>query len=226
MSFNKLTAIGNLGADVELRYSPSGIPVANFSIATTEKWTDKDGVKQEHTEWLRCVAWRNQAENIAKYLHKGSKVYVEARVRNSSYTDAEGIKRYSTEYNVDFVEFLDSKGSNGNGDTADTIDRSDVFIKITESVIKINPKSSVEEVITKVIESSADLKKNYNHKALLDVAKKLAIANPTIAVIDIIKSAVKYVQENTINTPEDLATDTPFVVEEKVIPVITMKKKK
>jgi len=96
-SVNKVILIGNLGADPELRYTPSGAAVANFNIATTEKWKDKDGQMQERTEWHRIILWSRQAEIAKEYLRKGSSVYIEGRIQNRSYDDKDGVKRYVTE---------------------------------------------------------------------------------------------------------------------------------
>lgn len=96
-SVNKVILIGNLGADPELRYTPSGAAVANFNIATTEKWKDRDGQLQERTEWHRIVLWSRQAEIAKEYLRKGSAVYIEGRIQNRSYDDKDGVKKYITE---------------------------------------------------------------------------------------------------------------------------------
>ena len=111
MGINKVILVGNLGQKPEMRYTSSGIPVANFSIATTERWgTDEQGQRKEHTEWHRCVAWRKLAEICSQYLDKGTKVYVEGRIRRSEYTGQDGIKRYSTEIVIDQMEILTPKG--------------------------------------------------------------------------------------------------------------------
>lgn len=117
MSLNKMIAIGRLGADPDLKYTPSGDAVCNFSIATTEKWKDKTGQKQERTEWIRCVAWRQQAELIAKYLTKGREVYVEGKLQTRSW-DKDGQKQYMTEVNVSNVVFLGSGKGGGQRDEA------------------------------------------------------------------------------------------------------------
>ena len=90
---NKMNIIGYLGADPELRYTSSGRSVANLRIATTERWTDKAGTAQEHTEWHRVVAWANLAEASAKYLKKGSLVSIEGPIRSRKFTDKEGVQR-------------------------------------------------------------------------------------------------------------------------------------
>jgi len=110
-SVNKAILIGNLGADPELRYTPSGAAVANFNIATTERWKDKDGQPQEKTEWHRIILWSRQAEIAKEYLHKGSSVYIEGRIQNRNYEDKDGIKRYVTEIVGQRMQLLGSRGA-------------------------------------------------------------------------------------------------------------------
>jgi len=94
---NKVILIGNLGANPELRYTPGGQAVANLRIATTERWTDKAGQRQEATEWHRVVLWGKQAEVAGQYLVKGRQVYIEGRIRTRQWQDQQGQKRFSTE---------------------------------------------------------------------------------------------------------------------------------
>lgn len=110
---NKVMLIGNLGKDPELRYTSSGDAVANFSIATGESWKDKDGNKQERTEWHNIVAWKKLAEICGEYLKKGKKVYVEGRLQTRSYDDKEGVKRYVTEIVADQMLMLGDKPEGG-----------------------------------------------------------------------------------------------------------------
>jgi single-strand DNA-binding protein len=106
-SLNKVFLIGNLGADPEIRYTPAGTAVGNFSIATTEVWNDKAGERQEKTEWHRVVVWNKNAENCAEYLKKGRSVHVEGRLQTRSWEDKDsGAKRYTTEVVADRVTFL------------------------------------------------------------------------------------------------------------------------
>lgn len=97
MSLNKVQLIGNLGQDPELKHTQSNEPVCNFSLATSEKWTDKNNQKQERTEWHRVVVWGKQAETCSQYLSKGRQVYVEGKLQTRDYEDKDGIKRYTTE---------------------------------------------------------------------------------------------------------------------------------
>jgi len=112
-SVNKAILIGNLGADPELRYTPSGQAVATFNIATTEKWRDKENQMKESTEWHRIVLWARLAEIAKEYLHKGSPVYIEGRIQTRNYEDKEGVKRYVTEIVGQRLQLLGSRGASG-----------------------------------------------------------------------------------------------------------------
>ncbi|MDB5049036.1 MAG: single-strand binding protein [Fibrobacteres bacterium] len=114
-SLNKATLIGNLGKDPEVRAIPSGAKVANFSIATTESYTDKNGQKVDKTEWHNIVMWRGLAEVAEKYLRKGSQVYIEGRLQTRSWDDQNGQKRYTTEIVADNMVMLGRPGNGGSG---------------------------------------------------------------------------------------------------------------
>jgi single-strand DNA-binding protein len=118
-SVNKAILIGNLGRDPEIRYTPSGQAVASFTLATSEKWRDKDGQMQERTDWHNIVCWGRQAELANQYLKKGRPVYIEGRIQNRSYDDKEGNKKYISEVVVQRLQFLggkpDDAGSGGGG---------------------------------------------------------------------------------------------------------------
>jgi len=94
---NKVILIGNLGSDPEIRYTQSGTAVASLSVATTRKWKDKDGQKQEETEWHRVNVWAQKAEFCGNYLKKGSKVYVEGRLQTRKWKDQDNKDRFTTE---------------------------------------------------------------------------------------------------------------------------------
>jgi single-strand DNA-binding protein len=111
-SVNKVILIGNLGADPELKYTPSQRPLCNLRIATTEVYKDKSGQRQEKTEWHRVTVWGDQAENCNKYLSKGRSVYVEGRLQTRSY-DKDGQKHYATDIVADRVVFLGGGGGEG-----------------------------------------------------------------------------------------------------------------
>ena len=96
-SVNKVILIGNLGRDPELKFTPSGVPMAKFSIATTERFKDSEGNQQEKTEWHNIVLWRRLAEIANEYLKKGSPVYIEGRIQTRSWDDENGVKKYMTE---------------------------------------------------------------------------------------------------------------------------------
>ena len=111
---NKVILIGNLGKDPETRYMPSGKAATNFSIATSERFKDREtGEPQERTEWHRVATFDRLAEIAAEYLKKGSKVYVEGRLRTRKWQDKEGKDRYSTEIIADQMQMLDSRGMGG-----------------------------------------------------------------------------------------------------------------
>ena len=103
---NKAQLIGHLGCDVELRYTQSGTPVANFRVATNEYWNDKNGERKERTEWHRIVAWGKVAELCGEYLSKGRQVYIEGSLRTRAWDDRDGNKRYTTEITAQNVRFL------------------------------------------------------------------------------------------------------------------------
>jgi single-strand DNA-binding protein len=111
---NKVILVGNLGADPEIRYTATGTAVARFNMATSETFTDREGNRQERTEWHRVVAWRKLAEICGQYLSKGRQVYIEGRLRTSSY-EKDGIKRYTTE-----IEAREMLMLGGPGDRTDS----------------------------------------------------------------------------------------------------------
>jgi single-strand DNA-binding protein len=110
---NKVILVGNLGADPEVRFTPSGQAVANFRIATSENWTDKNGQKQERTEWHRIVVWGKLGELCGEYLGKGRQCYVEGRLQTREWNDKEGKKNYTTEVVANNVVFLGGRDGAG-----------------------------------------------------------------------------------------------------------------
>jgi single-strand DNA-binding protein len=110
MSVNKVILVGRLGQNPEVRYTPSGAAVANFSVATNESWVDKSGQKQERTEWHRVVVWGKTAENCNQYLTKGRQVYVEGRLQTRQWQDKDGQTKYTTEIQAQTVQFLEGAG--------------------------------------------------------------------------------------------------------------------
>lgn len=108
---NKVILVGRLGSDPEVRYTPDGTAVANFSIATSDEWTDKDtGERKERTEWHRIVAWRRLGEICGEYLSKGRQVYVEGKLQTRSW-EKDGVTRYSTEIVASDVQFLGGRNT-------------------------------------------------------------------------------------------------------------------
>jgi single-strand DNA-binding protein len=107
---NKVILIGNLGRDPEIRYTPNSVAVCSFSIATSETYKDKNsGERITQTEWHNIVLWRGLAETSEKYLRKGSKVYIEGKLKTRKWDDKQGITRYSTEIVADVMQMLDKK---------------------------------------------------------------------------------------------------------------------
>jgi single-strand DNA-binding protein len=125
-SVNKVILVGNLGADPETRYLPSGDAVTNIRIATTDSWKDKSGEKQEHTEWHRVAFFGKVAEIAGEYLKKGSPVYVEGRIRTRKWQDKEGQERYSTEIVADRMQLLGGRGAGASGGGSDSMSREPV----------------------------------------------------------------------------------------------------
>lgn len=110
---NKVIIVGNLGKDPEVRFTPGGRAMARFPVATSEKWTDQDGNRQERTEWHNVVVWGKQAETCGQYLAKGRQVFVEGSLRSRQYDDKDGNRRYITEVVARDVRFLG--GGSGGG---------------------------------------------------------------------------------------------------------------
>jgi single-strand DNA-binding protein len=113
---NKAILVGNLGRDPELRYTQNGQAVVNFTLATSETWTDKSGERVERTEWHRIVVWGKTGEMCAQYLSKGRTVYVEGRIQTREWEDKDGNKRYTTEINAQTVNFIGPRTGGGGGE--------------------------------------------------------------------------------------------------------------
>ena len=113
-SVNKVILVGNLGRDPELKYTPNGTAVANFTVATNEVWKDKDGQKQEHTEWHKIVVFGKMAETAGQFLAKGRQVYIEGSIRSRTYKDKEGADKSVFEIKADSLVLL-GKGGEGGG---------------------------------------------------------------------------------------------------------------
>lgn len=106
MSFNKVILVGNLGRDPELRYTPQGTPVCNFSMATNEKRKDKTGEYEDHVTWFKVTIWGRMAETASQYLTKGRQVYIEGRVRLEEWTDRDGKTRTTLEVHATDMQFV------------------------------------------------------------------------------------------------------------------------
>ena len=116
---NKVILIGNLGKDPEVRYLDSGVAVANFSLATTESYKNKEGERVSQTEWHNVVLWRGLAEVAEKWLKKGSSVYIEGKIRNRKWEDKDGNTRYTTEILADNMTMLGKKDT-GSSETSES----------------------------------------------------------------------------------------------------------
>lgn len=112
--YQKITVIGNLGSDPEKRTTQTGVSVANVSIAVNESFKTKEGEKREKVEWFRCVFWRQAADTLCTYAHKGDRLLVEGKIRQRKYTDNDGVEKYITELEVDHFQFMG--GSTKEGD--------------------------------------------------------------------------------------------------------------
>ncbi len=135
MSFNKITIVGYLGRDPELRYTPQGTALCKISMATTERRKNAAGESEEHTTWFRVTVWGRQAELANEYLAKGRQVYVEGRLRIEEYTDREGQKRFSAEVTATDIQFLGQRVEQTNAAPAQEVPGN-------EKVKTAEPKSS------------------------------------------------------------------------------------
>jgi single-strand DNA-binding protein len=122
MSFNKVIIVGNLGRDPELRYTPQGTAVCNFSMATTEKRKDKSGEFQDVTTWFRVTLWDKKAEVAAKYLQKGKPVYIEGRLKIDEWTDRDGKDRYTLDVTATDMQFIGSASDRDSGYSSESSD--------------------------------------------------------------------------------------------------------
>jgi single-strand DNA-binding protein len=120
MSLNKCMIIGNLGRDPEMRYTPSGQAVTQFTVAVNRNYKDAQGERQEETEWFRIVSWGQQAEFAAEYLRKGNKVYIEGRLQTRQWEGQDGQKRYTTELVANTIQTLERRPRDDAGDPGAT----------------------------------------------------------------------------------------------------------
>ena len=141
MSVNKVILVGNLGKDPELRYTPSGTAVCTFSLATTERFKNKQGEQQERTEWHNVVVWAGLAEICGKFLTKGKQVYIEGRIQNRSYDDRDGNKRYITEIVANEMQMLSRTGDQAGFDK-DSAPAKD-YNQTTEEPAHYNPDDDI-----------------------------------------------------------------------------------
>lgn len=117
-TLNKVMLIGNVGKDPDINFTPTGVKVAQFRMATSESWKDKDGAMQEHTDWHTVIAWRGLADIVERLVHRGSRIYVEGKIQTRSYDDREGQKRHVTEIVAENILLLDGKKSDAHANGA------------------------------------------------------------------------------------------------------------
>ena len=136
-SVNKAILVGNLGRDAEMRFTSGGTPVATVSLATTERFTDKEGQKREDTQWHRIVIWGKTAQSLHEYLTKGKQIYVEGRIQTREWTDKEGKPAKTTEIRADRIVLLggggggggERRGGAGGGRSMESMDTSDMPVE-------------------------------------------------------------------------------------------------
>ncbi len=138
MSVNKVILLGRLGQDPELKYTPSGQAVCNFSLATSESWTDKSGQKNERTEWHRVVVWGKLAELCNQYLGKGRQAFIEGKLQTRSWDDKDGNKRYTTEIQANTVQFLGQTAGAGMSQNAGQGSYQDTFSQENNSDMNLS----------------------------------------------------------------------------------------
>lgn len=117
--FNQFTCIGNLGNDPETKYSAAGVAITTISVGVSEQWKDKDGNKQERTEWVRVTFFNKLAEIAGEWLKKGQLVFIQGKMRTDKYTDNEGVEKYSTKIIADTMKMLGGKRDSGDGERAE-----------------------------------------------------------------------------------------------------------
>jgi single-strand DNA-binding protein len=139
---NKVLIVGNLGRDAELRYTQGGAAVATLNIATTEVWNDRNGARQEKTEWHRVILWGKSAESLQEYLTKGKQVYVEGKLQTRQWDDKDGNKRYTTEIKADKITLLGGGSSGGGGRRA----RGDEEERGTEDLAPANEPITEDDI--------------------------------------------------------------------------------
>ena len=140
-TLNKVMLIGNVGKDPELKYTPSGIPVTSFRLATSETWKDRDGNLQEHTDWHTIVAWRGLAEVIHKLVKKGSRVYIEGRIQTRTFDDKSGNRRHVVEILADNMLLLEIRKQLKDEMGDDILDDYDVSSIHIPDEYDVEPKS-------------------------------------------------------------------------------------
>ncbi|OGM08547.1 hypothetical protein A2Z67_01760 [Candidatus Woesebacteria bacterium RBG_13_36_22] len=150
MGYNKILVIGNLGGAPEMRYTPEGKAVANFSVACNRRWHDKDNNLVEDTEWFRIVVWGKQAESCNQYLDKGRQVFIEGRISTHEYTDKDGVTRRQSEVIASAVHYLGSPKT----EDAIPVDASGTSEEATENVRKAFAEAKKVQSNRKIVKKS------------------------------------------------------------------------
>jgi single-strand DNA-binding protein len=146
MSINKVILIGTLGKDPELSYTGSGSAVCKFSMATSESWNDKNGSRQERTEWHNIVVWGKLGELCNQYLAKGRKAFIEGSLHTRSWEDKQGTKKYMTEINAKNVQFLDSSKSKTEVDVFDQLKKEVKANNPAQMTIEVDKSFTTEDI--------------------------------------------------------------------------------
>lgn len=144
MSFNKITIVGYLGRDPELRYTPQGTAVCKLSVATTERRRAASGETEEHTTWFRVTVWGRQAELANEYLGKGRQVYIEGRLRLEEYADREGNPRISPEVNATDIQFLGQRGDSAEQQIDSAEKKVEMEAETTSTVAAARPAAKIQ----------------------------------------------------------------------------------
>lgn len=154
-TLNKVMLIGNVGKNPELKFTPSGIPVASLRLATSETWRDKDGKLQEHTDWHTVIAWRGLAEVIHKLVSKGSRIYVEGKIQTRTFEDKTGVRKHVVEILAENMLILEHKKTKD-----DNIDQTDYNIS---SIENISSEDYLPEFDSHIEDSLNQDEQNFNY---------------------------------------------------------------
>lgn len=142
---NKASIIGNLGNDPDMRYTKGDTAVCNISVATTERWKNKDGERVEETEWHRVVAFGKLAEIMGEYLRKGSQVYIEGKIKTEKYTDKDGVEKYSTKIYANEMKMLGGREDGGGGQQRESAPREQSRGQSRQAPARRSPHADIDD---------------------------------------------------------------------------------